>query len=87
MGITITVHGIMLSAALCSHGCKIYPVSGLALHMLQHDRLDAGVMATHGWNENRPGRVHVGNKQGRPRKRDSEKADTVTIPRWDMGRR
>jgi hypothetical protein len=73
MGIIITVHGIVLIAALCPHGCKVYPVSSLALHMLQHDRLDAGLTASHGWNENRPGRTHVGNKNGRPRMRDSEK--------------
>ena len=69
----ITLHGVTLKAALCPRGCKVYPASAMAMHMLQHDRLDAAQVSTRGWNENRPGKVHVGNKKGRPKMRDSEK--------------
>jgi len=77
----IVVGGATLKAALCPHGCKVYPASSLALHILQHDALGAKAVAPQGWNENGPGKTHVGNRMGRPKKKDSEKAHVVGIRR------
>jgi len=82
---TLLVGGAILKAALCPHGCKVYPASSLPMHILEHERLGAGLTASHGWNENRPGKTHVGNRQGRPRKKQSEKAKGVTIRRRGRG--
>ena len=77
----IMVGGAILKAALCPHGCKVYPASSLPMHILRHDALGAQAVASQGWNENRPGKTHVGNKQGRPKKKDSEKARNISIRR------
>ena len=77
----IVVGGAILKAAICPHGCKVYPASSLALHILRHDALGAQAVASQGWNENRPGKTHVGNRQGRPKKKASEKAHVVGIRR------
>lgn len=82
----IMVGGIPLKAAICPHGCRGYPVSSLALHIMSHERLEAGIVGTHGWNENRPGKTHVGNKHGRPKKKPSEKANTASIKMSGKGR-
>ena len=81
----ISVGGWILQAALCPRGCRIYPVSSLALHMLIHDRIDAGITDTHHWAEHRPTKHHVSNRHGRPRKRQSEKAKGVSIRRRGRG--
>jgi len=77
----------MLPAAVCPHGCLIYPVSSLDMHIAAHARLAGMVLAPVGWSQNRPGKTHVSNRLGRPRKKDSEKTSTAIIKHHNRGRR
>jgi len=83
----IVVRGIILEATLCPFGCRIYPASSLAMHIAAHERLGKMVLAPVGWMHNRPGKTHVSNRLGRPRKKDSEKTSTAIIKHHNRGRR
>ena len=75
---TITVQGTVLDIAVCPHGCRIYPASSLSMHMAAHDRMDRLAVGTYGWSDHRVPNRHRGNKNGRPKKKESEK-------RWPAG--
>ena len=56
------------------------------MHLLEHERLGAGITASRGWQVNRPGKTHVGNKHGRPKKKPSEKRNNASIKMAGKGR-
>lgn len=84
----IIVAGQELEAATCPHGCRVWPISSMAMHVAQHSAIRAEIESASWMNKNGvPKRKR--NYDGRPRKKLSEQKDPmgINIPMRSPGAR
>lgn len=73
---TIKVADKLLDAAICPHGCKVWPPSSLSIHLAAHKKRD-GALESHSWRSAKGVPTH---KAGRRGKSKGTPARDVNIP-------